>query len=33
MNRKTLDRLLAGGGLVVAAVLVVAGALLTWAHT
>lgn len=33
MERKTLDRLLATGGLVVAAVLVVAGALLTWANT
>src|SRR6266487_4222585 len=33
MDRKTLDRLLAAGGLAVAAVLVVAGALLTWAHT
>ena len=33
MNRKTLDRLLATGGLVIAAVLVAAGALLTWAHT
>jgi hypothetical protein len=33
MERKTLDRLLAAGGLVVAAVLVVAGALLTWAHS
>jgi hypothetical protein len=33
MNRKTLDRLLASGGLVVAAVLVVAGALLTWAQS
>jgi hypothetical protein len=32
MNRKTLDRLLAAGGLVVAIVLVVAGALLTWGH-
>ena len=32
MNRRTLDRLLAAGGLVVAAVLLVAGALLTWAH-
>lgn len=33
MNRKTLDRLLASGGLVVAALLIAAGALLTWAHT
>jgi hypothetical protein len=33
MNRKTLDRLLAAGGLVVAIVLVVAAALLTWAHS
>jgi hypothetical protein len=33
MNRKTLDRLLAAGGLVVAILLVVAGALLTWAHS
>ena len=32
MNRKKLDRLLAAGGLVVAALLVAAGALLTWAH-
>ena len=32
MNRKTLDRLLASGGIVVAAVLVAGGALLTWAH-
>src|SRR6476619_7300659 len=32
MNRKTLDRLLAAGGLVVAAVLLIAGGLLTWAH-
>ena len=32
MERKYLDRLLATGGLVIAAVLVVAGALLTWAH-
>lgn len=32
MNRKTLDRLLAAGGLAVAALLVAAGALLTWAH-
>lgn len=33
MNRKTLDRLLASFGVVIAAVLVVAGALLTWAHS
>jgi hypothetical protein len=33
MNRKTLDRLIATGGLVVAAVLLVAGVLLTWAHS
>lgn len=33
MNRTTLDRLLAAGGLAMAAVLLVAGALLTWAHT
>jgi len=33
MNRKTLDRLLAAGGIAVAAVLVIGGALLTWAHT
>lgn len=32
MDRKTLDRLLAAGGLVLAAVLLVAGALMTWAH-
>lgn len=32
MNRKTLDRLLASGGFVVAVLLVVGGALLTWAH-
>jgi hypothetical protein len=32
MNRKSLDRLLAAGGLAMAAVLLVAGALLTWAH-
>jgi hypothetical protein len=32
MERKTLDRLLAAGGVVVTAVLIVAGALLTWAH-
>jgi hypothetical protein len=33
MDRKKLDRLLAAGGLVVAAVLLVAGGLLTWAHS
>ncbi len=33
MGRKTLDRLLAAGGLVVAAVLLVASALLFWAHS
>jgi hypothetical protein len=33
MGRKTLDRLLAAGGLVVAAVLLVASALLYWAHS
>lgn len=33
MNRTTLDRLLAAGGLAMAALLLVAGALLTWAHT
>ena len=33
MNRKTLDRLLASGGVVIAAVLLVAGVLLTWAHS
>ena len=33
MERKTLDRLLAAGGLVVTAVLIVAGSLLTWAHS
>src|SRR5262245_11583382 len=33
MTRKKLDRLLAASGLAVAAVLVAAGALLTWAHT
>ena len=33
MNRKTLDRLLAASGLVAAGVLVMAGALLTWAHS
>jgi hypothetical protein len=32
MNRKTLDRLLAAGGAVVAIVMLIAGALLTWAH-
>jgi hypothetical protein len=32
MERKTLDRLLASGGVLVTAVLVVAGALLLWAH-
>lgn len=32
MNRKSLDRLLASGGLVVAILLVVGGALLSWAH-
>ena len=32
MNRKKLDRLLAVGGLAVTALLVTAGALLTWAH-
>ena len=32
MGRKTLDRLLAAGGLVVAAVLLIASALLYWAH-
>jgi hypothetical protein len=32
MNRTTLDRLLAAGGLAMAAVLLVAGGLLTWAH-
>lgn len=32
MKRQKLDRLLAGGGIAVAAVLVAAGALLTWAH-
>ncbi|HEV7203827.1 MAG TPA: hypothetical protein VGN18_04415 [Jatrophihabitans sp.] len=31
--RKTLDRLLAAGGMVVAIVLLVAGGLLTWAHS
>src|SRR3954447_14272272 len=33
MRRKTFDVLLTTGGLVLAAVLIVAGALLTWAHT
>lgn len=33
MNRKVLDRLLAAGGAAVAVVLLIAGALLTWAHT
>lgn len=33
MNRTSLDRLLAGAGAVVAVVLLVAGGLLTWAHT
>ncbi|HLY33134.1 MAG TPA: hypothetical protein VKQ07_01250 [Jatrophihabitantaceae bacterium] len=33
MNRKTLDRLLAAGGAALAALLIVGGALLTWAHT
>ena len=33
MERKTLDRLLAAAGVVIVAVLVVAGALLTWAHS
>jgi hypothetical protein len=33
MNRKALDRLLAAGGAVVAAVLLVGGVLLTWAHS
>ena len=33
MNRKSLDRLLASGGAVVAILLVVGGALLTWAHS
>ena len=32
MTRKKLDRVLAAGGLAVAALLVAAGALLTWAH-
>jgi len=33
MNRTTLDKLLAAGGLAVTAVLVVAAALLSWAHS
>jgi hypothetical protein len=33
MNRKTLDRLLAAGGVAVAAVMLIGGALLTWAHS
>lgn len=33
MRRKTFDALLTTGGLVLAAVLIVAGALLTWAHS
>jgi hypothetical protein len=33
MTRKTLDALLSAGGLLVAAILLVAGGLLTWAHT
>jgi hypothetical protein len=33
MNRTTLDRLLAAGGLVVAAVLLIAATLLFWAHS
>lgn len=32
MNRKTLDRLLASGGLIAAIVLLIAGGLLGWAH-
>src|SRR3954452_24432401 len=32
MRRKTFDALLSTGGLVIAAVLVIAGALLTWGH-
>jgi hypothetical protein len=32
MKRQKLDRLLAGGGMVVAGVLLAAGGLLTWAH-
>jgi hypothetical protein len=33
MNRKTLDKLLAAGGVVITAVLLVAAALLFWAHS
>jgi hypothetical protein len=33
MNRTTLDRLLASGGLVIAALLVASGGLLTWSHS
>src|SRR5215210_4466942 len=33
MTRKTLDALLSAGGLLVAAILLVAGGLLTWAHS
>ena len=33
MRRKTLDALLSTGGLVMAAVLVIAGALLMWGHS
>ena len=33
MNRKAIDRLLAAGGVAVAALLLVGGALLTWAHS
>jgi hypothetical protein len=33
MTRKTLDALLTAGGLLVAAILLVAGGLLTWAHS
>jgi hypothetical protein len=33
MRRRTFDALLATGGLIIAAVLVAAGGLLTWAHT
>jgi hypothetical protein len=33
MNRKTLDTLLSGTGLVVAALLFIAGGLLTWSHS
>ncbi|MBV9293043.1 MAG: hypothetical protein JO222_11390, partial [Frankiales bacterium] len=33
MRRKTFDALLSTGGIVVAAVLIIAGALLTWGHT